>query len=40
MKFLRRGACRWLVVLALGLGGLSGVSLAAGTYSPFIYFRF
>ena len=29
-----------VVVLALGLGGLSGVSLASGTYSPFIYFRF
>jgi alginate O-acetyltransferase complex protein AlgI len=28
------------LAIALGLGGLSTISLAAGTYSPFIYFRF
>ena len=28
------------LAVALGLGGLSTISLASGTYSPFIYFRF
>jgi alginate O-acetyltransferase complex protein AlgI len=28
------------LMVALGLGGLSTISLANGTYSPFIYFRF
>jgi alginate O-acetyltransferase complex protein AlgI len=28
------------LAVAFGLGGLSTVSLASGTYSPFIYFRF
>jgi alginate O-acetyltransferase complex protein AlgI len=29
-----------MLAVALGLGGLSTISLASGTYSPFIYFRF